>query len=270
MSSQRRNRDSHRHSFDAQAREFDRRAGLPPEVAQQIAESIVSMTTPNGDGTILELGAGTGQIGSDLATSTEVGYIGLDLSHPMLAEFRNKVGPQTALVQADASLPWPIAPKSIQSIFMARSLHLLSVERVADEALRVSAGNARILVGGVKRGADSLREQMRDRMRSLLRQQGRQGRGRGSAAKKLFSVLAERGAQQQPTVTAAEWVVAERPQDSLDSWGEKDGIAGIDVPAADKQTLLGDLRAWAKSKFGDISSVQRSTERYELQILHLP
>jgi SAM-dependent methyltransferase len=271
VSSQRRKADSHRHSFDAQAREFDRRAGLPAIVAQEIAQAIVGMVEPSSEGdTILELGAGTGQIGSDLAASASVRYIGLDLSQPMLVEFRNKLAANVALVQADANLDWPIASQSIRAIFLARSLHLLSVERVAEQALRVNAGNARILVGGVKRIGDSLREQMRDRMRSLLGEQGMQGRGRGSAAKKLFSVLTSRGATPQPTVIAAEWAVTERPRDSLDSWEQKDGLAGVDIPAATKHHILDSLRVWAQEQYGDLDSVRRSTEQYEIQILHLP
>ena len=250
---------------------FDRRAGLPGEVARQVAKTIVDLTkAPAASSMVVELGAGTGQIGSDLAAAAEIRYLGLDLSHPMLAEFQSNASSAAALVQADADAAWPIADRSANAVFMARSLHLFSIDRVAAETLRINAGAALVLVGGVKRDKDSLREQMRDRMRALLGAKGKQGRGRGAASNKLFDALVERGAVRRPTVTAAEWTVNERPQDALDSWSEKDGMAGVDVPSATKDQVLDELRAWAHDQFGALDAAHQSTEKYEIQLLQLP
>ena len=271
MSRQRRQPDSHRHSFDDQAPAFDRRAGLPPAIARQVAQTIVGLTKePTAASTLVELGAGTGQIGRDLAADAEIRYVGIDLSHPMLTEFQSNAPQSAALVQADADASWPIADRAANAIFMARSLHLFSTDRVASETLRINAGAARVLVGGVKRVGESLREQMRDKMRALLGAAGKRGRGRGAASNKLFDALAERGATRQPTVTAAEWAVDERPQDSLDSWAEKDGLAGVDVAIPTKDLILRELRDWAEERFGGLDATHRSIEKYEIQILQLP
>jgi len=257
-------------SFDQQASAFDQRAGLPAPVARRIAETIIELAEPQAGDVLLELGAGTGQIGTDLAASNRLRYIGLDISHPMLATFRSKLGPGNALVHADADGGWPVASGAIRAVFLARSLHLLSTEQVATEARRVNRGGMRVLVGGVKRADDSLRARMRDKMRALLAEQGVEGRGRGSAAKKLFGVLEESGARRLPTVEAAAWDVRERPVDSIQGWTEKSGLAGKQIASAAKREVLDALRVWAEDTFGDLEAEQRSTERYELQVLHLP
>jgi ubiquinone/menaquinone biosynthesis C-methylase UbiE len=270
VSSESRHSEVEPFSFDQQATAFDQRAGLPAPVATRIAKAIVDVAEPADGDVLLELGAGTGQIGSDLAASQRLRYLGLDISRPMLVTFRSKLGPGSALVHADADGGWPVASGTIRAVFLARSLHLLSTERVASEASRVNQGGMRILVGGVKREDDSLRARMRDKMRSLLAEHGIQGRGRGSAAKKLFSALEASGAQLLPTVDAAVWDVHERPIDSIRGWTEKSGLAGAEIDSAAKREVLDALRVWAEETFGDLDAEQRSTERYELQVLHLP
>ena len=75
-------------TFDAQAADFDRRAGLPAGAARRIAAAVMELA-PAGRGVLLDLGAGTGQIGEHLSRGARgTGYVGLDLSGPMLDVFR--------------------------------------------------------------------------------------------------------------------------------------------------------------------------------------
>ena len=69
-----------------------------------------------GGDTILELGAGTGQIGSDLAASASFRYIGLDLSQPMLVELQNKLDYNSCDQPSPKQLP-----HSHQRIYLAHS-----------------------------------------------------------------------------------------------------------------------------------------------------
>ena len=66
---------------------------------------------------------------------------GLDISHPMLVTFRSKLGPRSALVQADADGGWPVASGAIRAVFLARSLHLFSTEswRCPPQSRRIRA-----------------------------------------------------------------------------------------------------------------------------------
>jgi ubiquinone/menaquinone biosynthesis C-methylase UbiE len=76
--------------FDRQAERFDRRAGLAPGVAREVAMALVRTVSLRADDVVLEIGAGTGAIGCELL---QLGprYVGLDLSHRMLDVFRRKL-----------------------------------------------------------------------------------------------------------------------------------------------------------------------------------
>ena len=87
-------------SFDGQAADFDLRAGLPPGIARQVAAAVAELvpaasSAPANRGVVLDLGAGTGQIGEHLAGMCGARgggrYLGIDLSGPMLAVFRRKL-----------------------------------------------------------------------------------------------------------------------------------------------------------------------------------
>ena len=99
-------------SFDGQAADFDLRAGLPAGVAREIAAALVDLA-PAGSGVILDLGAGTGQIGEHLVRGRSP-YVGIDVSGPMLAVFRRKLGGGGPLVRADAGAPWPLAAGTVK------------------------------------------------------------------------------------------------------------------------------------------------------------
>ena len=77
-------------SFDQQAHAFDSRTGLTDPVAQAVAETVCSLAGTNQSGQILELGAGTGEIGVHLAARSR-GYIGVDESQGMLKQFENRL-----------------------------------------------------------------------------------------------------------------------------------------------------------------------------------
>ncbi len=256
-------------SFDDQAAAFERRAGLPAAVLASVTSAILTATGARADDVLLELGAGTGQVGAGLATGA-VRYVGLDVSLPMLREFRDKSPHRSLLVHADANVPWPIASNSVRAMFFARSLHLLSAEVVARETARVNAGGLRVVVGGVTREDGSWRDGMRARMRDVLAREGYRGKGRGSAAKKLFEALEGFGGRRQATLRAASWEVRERPGDSLASWAGKSGLAGNDLPAELKARILDELGTWAADAFGSLAAERVATEHYELQVLSLP
>src|SRR6478609_9154678 len=76
-------------SFDDQALHYDERAGLPSDVGDLVARSIVRHAGAGPSDLVLELGAGTGEIGAHLAR-LPVRYVGVDSSATMLERFRKK------------------------------------------------------------------------------------------------------------------------------------------------------------------------------------
>ena len=79
----------HQRDFDRQADSFDRRAGLPSEAGDAVAREVLRIAALRPADALLEIGAGTGQIGYALC-GTAIRYLGVDLSRRMLSEFAQR------------------------------------------------------------------------------------------------------------------------------------------------------------------------------------
>src|SRR5215831_12551614 len=118
--------------FDAQAGAFEARAGLPAQACASIARALLDFGPFDAARRILDVGAGTGDIGLELAAAGRA-YLGLDESEAMLTIFRNRaarVGLTPELIAGDARRPWPAAPRSVGLVFGSRSLHWLDPANV--------------------------------------------------------------------------------------------------------------------------------------------
>ena len=81
---------------------------------------------------VLEVGAGTGQIGQWFLTEP-LRYLGFDLSAPMLDQFRQRIGSEGSdriLLVADANEQWPVQDATARVIFSSRAIHLLKLNRL--------------------------------------------------------------------------------------------------------------------------------------------
>jgi SAM-dependent methyltransferase len=255
--------------FDGQAADFDLRAGLPAGVARRIAAAVVELA-PAGSGVLLDLGAGTGQIGEHLARGRSR-YLGIDVSGPMLAVFRRKLGAGGALVRADAGAPWPIARGRANLVFLSRAAHLLPPAVLVEEALRVASPEGALIVfGGVRSDPESLRAVLRREMRRLLGEQGVEPRRADDSRERLVGALAERGGEILPVVTAASWSVVHRAGDSLAAWRAKSGLGGRAVTPEIQERVLRRLEDWIRERYGSLDVARDATERYELTAVRLP
>ena len=262
--------------FDAQAGSFDRRAGLPPAAVEAIAAAVLATAELVADGVLLELGAGTGEIGAALATHGSMAYLGLDLSLPMLARFgaRLRVLPVStargALAQADADRPWPLAGRA-RIVFVSRALHLLDLEHVATEVVACChPRGCTVVVGRVRRDPDGVRGMLRRQMRSLLAAHGVTGKSGERAHGGLLAALSPYGAEPRVPRTAATWTAAVRPAEVLAAWRDKPGLAGASVSPALQAEVLDRLQDWAQAQLGDLAAPRPAVEAYELAVIDLP
>jgi ubiquinone/menaquinone biosynthesis C-methylase UbiE len=251
-----------RPDFDAQASHFDQRAGLPTHVCQGVARAVSEIA---GDGVIVEVGAGTGEIGLEIAKLRE-GYIGFDLSPAMLDRFRARLGDVRAeLIVADGNERWPVEDGSCRAVFGSRSLHLLRLEHLLAEIARVrSPAGLAVLAGRVVREGESVRARMRREMRHLLREAGHEGRSASESTARLIGECEARGGRALGPRVVARWSVRAAPADSLRSWEGQNGLAGTPVDAGIKSEILERLRAWATAEFGDLECPVEATEEYML------
>ncbi|MGK7928372.1 MAG: class I SAM-dependent methyltransferase [Spirulina sp.] len=259
-------------SFDRQAIAYDRRVGLSEETCRQIAKTILEMAAIKPGELVVEVGAGTGQIGQWFGQShLDVRYLGFDLSEEMLAQFRQRLqngDKNITLIQADGNQPWPVSDGSTRAIFGSRSLHLLNRDRVVRECLRIAhPRGAFLFIGSIERQEDSVKTLMRKQMRSLLKQKGFQGRQKNR--QQLVDAFRQHIPIANSSTIIAEWTISHAPRKSLESWHNKEGLAGIDPPAAIKQEILTELQTWAESTFGDLDTPIESQEIYLLQSIRI-
>jgi len=262
---------SHPGVFDNQAKTYDQRVGLSDCVCQSIVQAVLALAESRPGDLVLEIGAGTGFIGTWLVRS-ELRYIGVDVSRGMLSESRQRLRstPRAWLLQADGNHPWPIADGSVHILFSSRALHWLALDHVVHESLRVAHGDHALLVSGrVQRSHDSVQTMMQREMQQRLRHYGLQGRQGNRYQRQLLDALERRGAAVLEPVTAARWSVVSTPNQSIVDWQSKPGLGGVEPPAAVKHDILSYLTRWAESTFGGLDAEIESEQAYVLQGVRL-
>jgi ubiquinone/menaquinone biosynthesis C-methylase UbiE len=256
--------------FDGQAPNFDRRAGLEPAQCRQIAATVLALGDIGANDLIVEIGAGTGQIGIELAAARR--YVGCDLSTGMLDRFRvrsRESATPCGLVRADAGRTWPLVSGSSRAVFSSRALHLLAHEHVADEVFRVGhPDGATLIIGRVERSPDSVKARLAREMRGRLRRLGFAPRSERHD-RRLIEACVQRGAVALEPVTAVTWTVAASAQQSLDAWRSLSGVGGIDVSSGIREIVLRELQEWASGVFGELDQEFESEEAYVLRAVRL-
>ena len=267
--------------FDQQAADFDERAGLPADVTQSIARELVGLAARAEGDYIVDLGAGTGEIGQWIMR-THRRYLGLDLSLPMLQVFAAKITPpmlsrtgqenSAVLAVANADTDWPVRTGSASVVFFSRAVHLFNPEHVVKESVRVAhPGKALLILGRIRRSPDSIRALLRQEMQRQLKRHGITGRKGEDAHHGLTTALAARGYRvpEPGHIVAASWTVEEQACVSLAAWRSKEGLAGERVPSNLQKTVLDRLEDWAAERFGDVQAVHTAQEHYELTVIEI-
>lgn len=256
------------HRFDSQAATYDQRAGLPGQVGREVAQAVLELAEVEPGDVVVEVGAGTGQIGQWLAREA-VRYVGFDLSPGMLHLFRRRLarwGAVRTLLVADGKHGWPLKEASARIIFSSRALHLLPLSHVVAESLRVVwPERAMLIVGRVQRSSVSLETQLRQQLHYLLRQHGLQAHEGEQHQQHLLAGWCQYGAQVIAPRVAARWRVVSTPGEALAAWRNKPGLGGLDPPARLKEAILLELAVWAEATFGDLERQRESEATYILQ-----
>lgn len=183
-------------TFDEQAARYDERAALPPLVGAAVAQAIVERAGASADDLVVELGAGTGEIGAYRAR-LPVRYVGLDNPAAMLDVFRAKA-PQAAasLRLTDCNLVWPLSDGSATAVFASRVIHLLELlepAHVAAETRRVCHPAGLLILGRVTRDPTSIQQRLRRRRRELLAAAGIPARDAEEGSRRVLEESLARG-----------------------------------------------------------------------------
>lgn len=238
-------------SYDQQARAFDRRAGLPPLACEAIVSKIKEISGEKANDTILEIGCGTGQLGRLLAKNYRH-YVGLDLSLPMLSQFKaHNQQRNVLLIQSDGNKFWPVAKHQTKIIFSSRALHWLNVAHTVREAFRVTTQDRAIfLIGRVERPAGSWETLLRQQCHQLLKQSQFLPRDSELHLKLLSSEFCREGALPMPSEVVYKWQVNRQIQQAFIDWKSKPGLAGLDLSIKQKSEILAQLKHWVHQHWG--------------------
>ena len=143
---------------------------------------------------------------------------------------------------------------------------MLDVEHVIGEVSRVyDRRGATLLLGRVRRNKDSMKVQMRNKMRELLVEEGAEPRPAERNRQQLLELCLAGGGRRVEPLEAARWQTRHRPIDSIEAWRDKQSMAGITPPADTKEMVLTRLAEWAAETFGDLEAEFVSEERYVVE-----
>ncbi len=263
-------------TFDDQAKTFETRTGLCESTCQAIVKTVLNLAEIRTNAQVVEVGPGTGQIGRWFAAES-VQYLGFDLSQAMLEQFRQHLDQDLdnqreniSLLQGDANQRWPVLDGKANLIFSSRTLHLLNLEHVVNESLRIAQPEgAVIIMGSVQREHKGVKNQMRKQMQTFLAEKSLRGRQKNKLIGQLIELFTRRGGKAIEPVVASRWQVVSTPRQSLESWRGKANLAGIELDDEVKQNVLDQLEVWANETFGGLDQPIESEETYLLQGVRL-
>jgi SAM-dependent methyltransferase len=256
--------------FDEQALLYDARTGLPSEVGAAVARAVLAATDAGEDAFVVEIGAGTGEIGADLARLAGR-YLGLDRSGPLLAQFRAKAASrQPALALADCAQPWPLGDGVAAAVFASRVVHLLDPDHVARETRRVCRPAGALVVGRVVRERDSPKAALRRRRRELLLDAGYAGLDGEAGIRHVVAASVADGGTHLGRRVVAEWTGMTTAATVLAAWEPLTRMGGVALEPSIRAAILAELRRWARTAFGDLDRPLPFRDGYVIDVVRLP
>jgi ubiquinone/menaquinone biosynthesis C-methylase UbiE len=248
--------------FDGQSADFDARVGIGEERAAQVARCTVEMMGLARGETIIDIGAGTGEIGRH-SCKDGIRAVAIDQSESMLRRWPTTEGPCLRVV-ADANEGWPVADRSVRGVFCSRAVHLLDREHVATEVHRVMISGGCLIIGRVVRDSLGYRELMREKMRSLVAETGATMTDGRKRTERLVAKIIDFSGEPMGDVVAAEWSRSGCVADVIDGWRGKSKLGGVTMDAKSRDRVLDQVESWAVERFGDLTVESESKESYVL------
>jgi SAM-dependent methyltransferase len=239
-------------------------------VGAAVANAIVDWAGVGPGDLVVELGAGTGEIGVDLVR-LPIRYVGLDNSPAMLDVFRAKVNNGSpSLVVADCNRPWPLPDLSTAAVFASRVIHLVDPEHVTRETLRICRPGGVLMLGRVRRDRGSIKERLRRQRQELLVDAGVTPRQGEEGARRVVERCLAAGGESLGRREVVEWAGETTPARVIAGWETLSRMGSVSVDAVTRANILDGLRRWARVEFGDLDRPEAFRERYAMDVVRLP
>ncbi len=254
-------------SFDDQAVQYNKRTGFSKSLCLSVANAVYSLTSELTLRRVVEIGCGTGQIGSELHQISDT-YVGLDVSEGMLNEFRQHYPYLNEAIRwADGRNAWPVETNSTNIVFSSRALHWLDIDHAVKESYRVGYdGLAYLIVGRIERSKGSLQRKLRKQLHGLLLDNGLEPRDGQQHLKRLRAKLVNNKATVLEPVIASAWQDSVKLEKLIGNWSDKEGLAGTLLPVELKNSILKELKQWAKQNLDETEVTQHSYTLYGFKL----
>jgi ubiquinone/menaquinone biosynthesis C-methylase UbiE len=251
--------------FDRAVSFYDQTRADPEAVRRAVTDSMIREAHLLPSSKILEIGIGTGRIGSPLL---ERGFslVGVDLSAGMMNELKKKMAShraQATLVQADANaLPFPSA--SFDCAYAVHVYHLVAHwQNALGEAMRVINPGGVLLVSYHYRHPNSPNRRIRQQLAKLVEPFGVSLKRPGVQSNEEMAEEFERQGYTPQEVHVIEWKNPTTFQEILDGIEKRIFSETWAVPEEIMPRVIPALRAWTASEFGDLSQVCPEELRFD-------
>ena len=248
-------------NFDLAAATFERDRALPRGVPEAIRRAIWASTPTRSPARVLDLGAGTGRIGTAFDDASD-SYVGGDDSLAMLREFRAD-SREARLVQGRGQ-QLPLRAGAFDVVLLMQVLSGADDWRgLVGEACRVLAPAGTIVVGHTNGPSTGVDAQMRQRLAAILEEMGVAAHQPRRARRESLGWL-ESSAARRMHVVAASWNAEPTPRAFLAR--HRTGARFSALPPEAQETALRKLSAWAQDTFGSLDTATTEEYRFELDL----
>jgi len=250
--------------FDLHASEFERHRALPAGVPEAIRAAIREVTDAQPSARVLDLGAGSGRFGRAFVEAGD-SYVGVDLSLPMLREFRLRSS-AASLLQADGE-QLPFRNSHFQLVLLMQVLAGSNNWRgLLCEIVRVTAPGGFVVVGHSAAPANGVDVQMKKQLALILEEMGIAAHEPKKSRDQALAWL-QALSSQSTQLTAASWTVQRTPQEFLDR--HRSGARFSALPAALQAEALQKVSEWAAKTFGALDNEFPEVHNFELHVFRI-
>jgi len=248
-------------AFDSTAATFERDRPMPSGVPEAIRSAIWHAVPIPEPARVLDLGAGTGRFGKVFVAAGDL-YVGIDLSFPMLREFRAN-SMSACLAQADGE-QLPFRDGFFDVVMLMQVLSGAgSWQGILNETRRVVRTPGVVVVGHTVSSPEGMNAQLKHQLNLVLEEMN-VVRHQPQQARRQALAWLESSASCRLHLCAASWTASTTPREFLAR--HRTGARFAALPASIQEDALHQLGAWAMTTFGSLDAAFPEERTFELDV----